>query len=56
VIVPAREIIHDRFNCLFHPLVGISPLYAAALRRRRERTSSARRHGSRPTAFDRAAS
>ena len=31
VIVPAREIIHDRFNCLFHPLVGISPLYAAAL-------------------------
>jgi HK97 family phage portal protein len=31
VVVPAREIIHDRFNCLFHPLVGISPLYAAAL-------------------------
>jgi HK97 family phage portal protein len=31
VIAPAREIIHDRFNCLFHPLVGISPLYAAAL-------------------------
>ena len=31
VIVPAREIVHDRFNCLFHPLVGISPLYAAAL-------------------------
>ena len=31
VIVPAREMIHDRFNCLFHPLVGISPLYAAAL-------------------------
>lgn len=31
VIVPAREIIHDRFNCLFHPLVGISPLYAALL-------------------------
>jgi HK97 family phage portal protein len=30
-IVPAREIIHDRFNCLVHPLVGISPLYAAAL-------------------------
>jgi HK97 family phage portal protein len=30
-IVPAREIIHDRFNCLFHPLVGISPLYASAL-------------------------
>lgn len=31
VIIPAREIIHDRFNCLFHPLVGISPLYASAL-------------------------
>jgi HK97 family phage portal protein len=30
-IVPAREIIHDRFNTLFHPLVGISPLYANAL-------------------------
>lgn len=29
-IVPASEVIHDRFNCLFHPLVGISPLYAAA--------------------------
>jgi HK97 family phage portal protein len=31
IIAPAREIIHDRFNCLFHPLVGISPLYASAL-------------------------
>lgn len=29
-IVPASEIIHDRMNCLFHPLVGLSPLYAAA--------------------------
>lgn len=28
--VPASEIIHDRMNCLFHPLVGVSPLYAAA--------------------------
>jgi HK97 family phage portal protein len=26
-----REIIHDRFNCLFHPLVGLSPVYAAGL-------------------------
>ncbi len=26
--VPASEIIHDRWNCIFHPLVGISPLYA----------------------------
>lgn len=31
VIIPQREIIHDRFNCLFHPLVGISPLYASSL-------------------------
>jgi HK97 family phage portal protein len=31
VTVPAREIIHDRFNCFFHPLVGLSPLFAATL-------------------------
>lgn len=31
VVVPAREIIHDRMNCLFHPLVGVSPLYAASM-------------------------
>lgn len=31
VAVPASEIIHDRMNCLFHPLVGISPLFAAGL-------------------------
>lgn len=29
--VPASEIIHDRWNCLFHPLVGISPIWANAL-------------------------
>lgn len=29
--VPASEIIHDRINCLYHPLIGISPIYAAAL-------------------------
>lgn len=29
--VPASEIIHDRMNCLFHPLVGISPLYACGV-------------------------
>lgn len=29
VTVPASEIIHDRMNCLFHPLVGVSPLFAA---------------------------
>lgn len=31
IIVPGREIIHDRMNCLFHPLVGTSPIYAAGL-------------------------
>lgn len=29
--IPATEIIHDRMVCLFHPLVGVSPLYAATL-------------------------
>jgi HK97 family phage portal protein len=29
ITVPAREIIHDRFNTLHHPLVGTSPLFAA---------------------------
>lgn len=28
ITIPAREIIHDRFNCLFHPLVGVSPIFA----------------------------
>lgn len=31
ILVPAREIIHDRFNCIFHPLVGTSPIYACGL-------------------------
>ena len=31
IVVPAREIIHDRFNTLFHPLVGVSPLYACGI-------------------------
>lgn len=31
ILVPAREIIHDRFNCLFHPLVGTSPIFACGL-------------------------
>lgn len=31
VTVPASEIIHDRMNCLFHPLVGTSPLFAAGV-------------------------
>ena len=31
VTVPAREIIHDRMNCMFHPLVGTSPIFAAGV-------------------------
>jgi len=31
VTVPAREVIHDRFNCFFHPLVGLSPIFAGGL-------------------------
>jgi HK97 family phage portal protein len=28
ITVPASEIIHDRCTCLWHPLVGVSPIYA----------------------------
>lgn len=31
VVVPASEIIHDRWNTLFHPLVGLSPIFANGL-------------------------
>jgi len=31
VVVPASEIIHDRINCLHHPLIGVPPLTAATL-------------------------
>lgn len=31
VTVPASEVIHDRMNCLYHPLVGVSPLFASGL-------------------------
>ncbi|MEM5403780.1 phage portal protein [Paraburkholderia unamae] len=31
ITVPASEMIHDRMNCLFHPLVGTSPIFACAL-------------------------
>jgi HK97 family phage portal protein len=31
VTVPASEIIHDRMNCLYHPLIGLSPIYASGL-------------------------
>jgi HK97 family phage portal protein len=30
VLIPAREIIHDRMNCIYHPLVGTSPIWAGA--------------------------
>jgi HK97 family phage portal protein len=30
VVVPAREIIHDRFNTIYHPLIGTSPVWASA--------------------------
>ena len=29
ITVPAREIIHDRMNCIFHPLVGVPPIFAS---------------------------
>jgi len=31
VLVPADEIIHDRWNTLYHPLVGLSPIYACGV-------------------------
>lgn len=31
ITVPASEIIHDRVNAFFHPLVGLSPLFAASV-------------------------
>jgi HK97 family phage portal protein len=31
VYIPASEIIHDRFNCLYHPLIGMSPIAANGL-------------------------
>lgn len=31
LILPASEVIHDRFNCFYHPLVGLSPITACAL-------------------------
>nr|DAP76993.1 MAG TPA: HK97 Family Phage Portal Protein [Caudoviricetes sp.] len=29
--VPASEMIHDRMNCFYHPLVGLSPISACAV-------------------------
>lgn len=31
MVVPASEMIHDRYNCFYHPLVGLSPLTACAI-------------------------
>jgi len=31
VTVPASEIIHDRGACIFHPLVGVAPIFAAGV-------------------------
>jgi HK97 family phage portal protein len=31
ITVPASWIIHDRMACLFHPLLGVPPIYACAL-------------------------
>lgn len=31
MVVPASEIIHDRINCLWHPLMGVPPIVACAL-------------------------
>lgn len=31
IVVPASEIIHERINPLFHPLVGVSPIFACGL-------------------------
>jgi HK97 family phage portal protein len=31
IVVPAREVIHDLMVPLFHPLVGVSPIYACAV-------------------------
>lgn len=53
VLVPASEIIHDRFNCFFHPLIGLSPIYAngiAAMQGHAMQTASTKlfQNGARP--------
>lgn len=54
LLVPASEIIHDRWNTLYHPLVGLSPIYAngvVALMGTRMLSNSARffGNGARPS-------
>lgn len=31
IMVPAKEVIHDRYNPLYHPLIGTSPIFAAGV-------------------------
>ena len=31
IIVPARDLIHDRMVPLFHPLIGVTPIYACGM-------------------------
>jgi len=50
LLIPASEIIHDRYNCLFHPLVGLSPIFAngvAAMQALNIQNSSAKFFGNR---------
>ncbi|PZZ61156.1 phage portal protein [Escherichia coli] len=54
VTVPAREVIHDRFNCFFHPLIGLPPVYVAGLAATQghhiqENSTSFFRNGGRPS-------
>jgi phage portal protein BeeE len=56
IAVPASEIIHDRFNCLFHPLVGSRRSSPPASPPRRASPSRTARPRSSPTAASPAAS
>lgn len=52
-VVPASEIIHDRMCCLWHPLVGVPPIYACAVsatmgNRIQANSTNAFTNGSRP--------
>ncbi len=51
--VPASEIIHDRWNTMFHPLIGLSPIFACGLaavqgREMQSKSEAFFRNGSRP--------
>lgn len=30
-VAPSTDVVHDRTNCFFHPLVGLPPIFAAAM-------------------------